>query len=90
MGWLVDRYGVKRPYAILFVLWCVLCAITGDHAAARAVCALLVGAAEAVVIPASYRWIRNNFEESRSGLAVGIFAMGNKLARPLAPRRRPG
>jgi MFS family permease len=40
---------------------------------------LLVGVAEAVVIPASYRWIRNNFEESRNGLAVGIFAMGNKF-----------
>jgi predicted MFS family arabinose efflux permease len=40
---------------------------------------LLVGAAEAVVIPASYRWIRNNFDEGRSGLAVGLFAMGNKF-----------
>uniref|UniRef100_UPI0020C5AF07 MFS transporter n=1 Tax=Salmonella enterica TaxID=28901 RepID=UPI0020C5AF07 len=22
MGWIVDRYGVKYPYAICFALWC--------------------------------------------------------------------
>jgi MFS family permease len=40
---------------------------------------LLVGAAEAIAIPASYRWIRNNFEERQTGTAVGIFTSGNKL-----------
>jgi MFS transporter, ACS family, D-galactonate transporter len=40
---------------------------------------LIIGMAEAIVIPASYRWIRNNFDESQNGLAVGILAMGNKF-----------
>jgi sugar phosphate permease len=30
-------------------------------------------------MPASYRWIRNNFAESQNGTAVGIFTMGNKF-----------
>ncbi|MBB3954356.1 MFS transporter [Novosphingobium sediminicola] len=81
MGWLVDRYGVKRPYAIFFAMWCVICAVTGTITLLPVLfgARLLVGVAEAIVIPASYRWIRNNFDESRSGLAVGIFAMGNKF-----------
>ncbi len=81
MGWIVDRYGVKRPYAILFLLWCAVSAATSmiNVLGALFLMRLLVGVAEAVVIPASYRWIRNNFEEGRSGLAVGIFAMGNKF-----------
>jgi ACS family D-galactonate transporter-like MFS transporter len=40
---------------------------------------VIVGAAEAIVMPASYRWIRNNFHEGQSGTAVGIFTMGNKF-----------
>jgi len=81
MGWVVDRYGVKWPYAICFVLWCLATALTGMVTAfvGLVLMRLFVGAAEAVVIPASYRWIRNNFEEGQNGLAVGLFAMGNKF-----------
>jgi ACS family D-galactonate transporter-like MFS transporter len=79
MGWLVDRYGVKRPYAAFFALWCLISAVTGlvTLLPVLFVARLLVGVA--IVIPASYRWIRNNFEEGRNGFAVGIFAMGNKF-----------
>ncbi len=80
-GWPVDRYGVKWPYAVIFAVWCVAMAGIGlvDSLAALLVMRLLVGAAEAIVMPASYRWIRYNFAESQSGTAVGIFTMGNKL-----------
>jgi ACS family D-galactonate transporter-like MFS transporter len=40
---------------------------------------LLIGAAEAIVMPASYRWMGNNFDESQKGLAVGMFSMGGKF-----------
>ena len=81
MGWVADRYGVKWPYAICFALWCAATALMGAMTALTGlICMrLLIGAAEAVVIPASYRWIRNHFDERNSGLAVGIFAMGNKF-----------
>ena len=81
MGWVVDRYGVKWPYTVCFALWCLATAATGliSTLTALVLMRFIVGAAEAVVIPASYRWIRNNFEEGQSGTAVGIFTMGNKL-----------
>lgn len=81
MGWVVDRYGVKWPYAICFSLWCLATALTGAVTALTALILmrLLIGAAEAVVIPASYRWIGNNVAEHHKGFAAGIFAMGGKL-----------
>ncbi|WP_260926978.1 MFS transporter [Novosphingobium sp. 9] len=81
MGWLVDRYGVKLPYTICFALWCVATAVTGAISTlfALIVMRIIVGAAEAAVIPASYRWIRDNFSEGSAGTAVGIFTAGNKL-----------
>ncbi|MFS2006874.1 MFS transporter [Duganella sp. CT11-25] len=81
MGVVADRYGVKWPYAICFAAWCVATALMGAVTALTSlvVMRLIIGAAEAIVIPASYRWIRNNFDESQNGLAVGILAMGNKF-----------
>ena len=80
MGWVVDRYGVKVPYTICFVLWCVASAATGLISVLYAliIMRLIVGAAEAVVVPASYRWIRNNFHEGQSGTAVGLYMLGTK------------
>jgi MFS family permease len=76
-----DRYGVKWPYAACFFLWCVATALMGAVTALTSLIALrlLIGVAEAIVIPASYRWIRNNFAERQNGFAVGLFAMGNKF-----------
>ncbi|MFL6639460.1 MAG: MFS transporter [Paraburkholderia graminis] len=85
MGWVADRYGVKWPYAISFALWCVATAMMGavTALASLVVMRLVIGMAEAIVIPASYRWIRNNFDESQNGLAVGLLAMGNKFGPAL-------
>jgi ACS family D-galactonate transporter-like MFS transporter len=81
MGWIVDRYGVKWPYAICFFLWCLATALTGLVTALTGllVMRLLVGATEAIVIPASYRWIGNNMDESHKGLAAGVLSMGGKF-----------
>jgi len=80
-GWVVDRYGVRLPYAVSFLFWCLASAAT---AFARSVPQLLtlrvlLGAGEAVVAPASYRWIRFNFEEKQRGLAVGLYMTGTKI-----------
>lgn len=81
MGWLVDRYGVKWPYTICFFMWCIATALTGlvTALAGLILMRLLVGAAEAIVIPASYRWIGNNMGENHKGLAAGILSMGGKF-----------
>lgn len=85
MGWLVDRYGVKWPYALFFLVWCVATAVTGFAGtfAVLIFMRLLIGAAESVVMPASYRWIRNNFDDRNTGMAVGIFTSGNKLGNAI-------
>ncbi|MCY0386215.1 MFS transporter [Robbsia sp. Bb-Pol-6] len=85
MGWVADRYGVKWPYAVCFALWCAVTALMGMVTTLQSliVMRLIVGVAEAIVIPASYRWIRNNFDESQHGFATGILAMGNKFGPAL-------
>jgi len=87
MGWIVDRYGYKIPYAISFVFWCLGSAATGlvTNIGGLAGTRLAVGAGEAVMMPASYRWIRNNFAETQSGLAVGIFMIGTKVGPAIGP-----
>lgn len=85
MGWLVDRYGVKRPYSICFVIWCLAAAATGlvTTLSALIVMRLLIGLAEAVVVPATYRYLANNFEETQKGTALGIFSIGGKMGPAL-------
>lgn len=80
-GWVVDRYGVRLPYAISFLLWCVASAATAFARSVPQLLALRVvlGAGEAIVAPASYRWIRFNFEERQRGLAVGLYMTGTKI-----------
>jgi len=81
LGWIVDRYGAKLPYAICFALWCIATAATGLMTTFLGLIVMraMVGTMEAVVMPASYRWIRHNVPESQTGVAIGIFAMGNKV-----------
>jgi MFS family permease len=54
-GWLVDRYGVKIPYAISFVVWCLASAATGltRSVGELATVRVITGAGEAIVTPAS-------------------------------------
>jgi len=81
MGYMVDRYGVKYPYAICFTLWCLASAAMGFVTVmwGLILLRLFIGVSEAIVTPATYRWIRTNFEPKKSGFAVGLYMMGNKL-----------
>lgn len=80
-GWVVDRYGIKFPYAIGFALWCLASAstaLTTSIAQLIAVQAVL-GLGQSVVAPASYRWIRYHFLEKERGLAIGLYMTGTKI-----------
>lgn len=80
-GWVVDRYGVKFPYALGFLFWCLVSALCGAVNAIWQILALrlLLGIGEAVVTPASMRWIRFHCEEKERGLAVGLYMAGTKF-----------
>ena len=80
-GWIVDRYGVKYPYAIAFFSWSLVSAATalGGTLAQLIGLRVLLGVAESVVAPASMRWIRFHFAEKERGLAIGIYLTGTKI-----------
>jgi len=85
MGWIVDRYGVKWPYTVCFFLWCAAAAATGavTTLSALILMRLLMGMAEAVAVPATYRYLANNFDESKKGTALGIYSIGGKMGPAL-------
>src|SRR5687768_465240 len=80
-GWIVDRYGSKYPMAISFAVWSLLTAATALTTGFASLFAirLLLGIGEAVMHPASMRWIRFNFPETQRGLAIGVFMSGSKF-----------
>ena len=89
-GWIVDRYGVKVPFAIAFFVWSLFSAATAfvtsfsQLVGAR----LMLGVGESINTPAGMRWIRFNIPESRRGFAVGIYMaaakVGPAVGAPLA------
>ncbi len=85
-GWVVDRWGVKFPYALGFLFWCVVSAVTGAVNAVWQILLLrlLLGIGESVVTPASMRWIRFHYAESERGLAVGLYMTGTKIGPAIA------
>ncbi len=64
-GWIVDRYGVKVPYAVGFLCWTVFSALTAFVQTTGQLIGLrfLLGCGESIVGPASLRWIRFNCKE---------------------------
>ncbi len=80
-GWLVDRYGVKIPYAIGFFFWSLVSAGTALAGSLNQLLALrvMLGVGESVVTPASMRWIRFHFPEKQRGFAVGMYMTGTKI-----------
>jgi MFS family permease len=86
-GWLVDRYGVKWPYAISFLFWSLASAGTILVQTVSQLMALrmILGVGEAAVAPASYKWIRGHFAEKERGLAVGVYMAGTKIGPAIGP-----
>jgi ACS family D-galactonate transporter-like MFS transporter len=79
-GWVVDRFGLKWPYAAGMFLWSAASAATALVGSLHGLIALrmVLGIGEAIVIPASMRYIRENFAERERGLPMGILMSGTK------------
>lgn len=80
-GWLVDRYGSKRPYALGIALWSLASAATGmvQNMTQLIAARLVLGVGESVSTAASLRWIRLNCAEKERGMATGILFAGTKF-----------
>ena len=89
-GWIIDRYGVKSPYAIGFLVWSLVSAGTAWTTSVRQLFSvrLLLGVGEAAITPAGVSWIRYHYPEKRRGLVLGIFMaaakFGPAMGAPLA------
>ena len=81
IGALADKYGVKYPFAISFLIWSIVSAATGWATSLWQLFAfrILLGIGEAIITPGSLRWIRLHIDEKQRGLAIGLFFAGAKL-----------
>ena len=79
-GWLVDRYGVKWPFAFGFLGWSVLSATTAWATSLWQLFAIrfALGVGESMITPAGMRWIRLNVAENQRGLFIGIYMAAAK------------
>jgi MFS family permease len=80
-GFVVDRFGVKKPMAIGLACWCAASAATAGATLIWQLIAmrLILGVFESVGTPGVMRWIRYNIDEQRRGLAIGAAMAGTKL-----------
>lgn len=89
-GWIVDRFGVKGPYALGLLTWCLVSAAPAFAVSLRQLflLRLVLGVGQSVVTPAGMRWIRFHCTEHQRGLAVGLYMaaakVGPALGAPLA------
>ncbi|MGH9719214.1 MAG: MFS transporter [Bryobacteraceae bacterium] len=80
-GWVVDKYGVKFPYAISFLTWSLISAATAMCTSVSQLFTVrfVLGVGESVATPAAMRWIRFHFAEKERGFAVGAYMAGTKI-----------
>src|ERR1700733_2366502 len=79
-GWVVDRFGLKWPYAVALFVWSAVSAATALVSSLHGLIAIriVLGMGEAIVSPASIRYIRENFAEHERGLPIGVYFAGTK------------
>ncbi|MCW5982423.1 MAG: MFS transporter [Bryobacteraceae bacterium] len=80
-GYVVDRYGVRIPYGVSFAAWSLVSAAAAWAGSLWQLILLrvILGVGQAIVTPASLRWITLHIEERHRGLAVGILFSGSKI-----------
>ncbi len=84
-GWIVDRFGVRRVYAIGFVLTSIAAAATGlaRNLTTIVLMRMFVGVGQSAVFPASSRATSNWFHDRERGLVTALYLAGNRLGQAL-------
>jgi MFS family permease len=85
MGWIVDRFDIRRVYAAAFVLWSLSAAGTG---LARGLGDLLffrilLGLGESVYLPGGMKVVSLHFRAHESAWPAGLFDLGAKVGLAL-------
>jgi MFS family permease len=84
-GWVVDRFGTKRAYAIGFMFWSLAAALeaVGRGAASLIGLRVAIGAGQAITFPASARAVANSFNQRERGTVTGIYLTGVRFGTAL-------
>jgi MFS transporter, ACS family, D-galactonate transporter len=84
-GAIIDRFGIKRVYAVAFVGWCVASAAIAlsRNMTDILLMLLLLGLAESVGPIASLAYIRRNFSGADLGLPTAIYIAGQNVGPAL-------
>ena len=81
MGWAVDRYDIKRVYAVAFALWSLSAAATGlvRGLGDLVLCRVLLGLGESVYLPGGMKVVSQHFRAHEAAWPAGLFDLGAKL-----------
>ena len=81
MGWIVDRYDVKRVYAVAFAMWSLSAAATGfvRGFGDLLLCRVLLGIGESIYLPGGMKVVTLHFRAEESALPAGSFDLGAKV-----------
>lgn len=84
-GWVVDRFGVRRTYAIGFLLGSLAAAFTGlaGGLITLILARMVLGVGQSVVFPASSRATVNWFKEHERGSVTAFYLAGNRFGQAL-------
>ncbi len=84
-GWLVDRFGVRRAYAIGYAFWSLTSILTGltKNLASLITLRVSLGLGQAVAFPASARATANWFQERERGTVTGLYLAGVRYGSAL-------
>lgn len=84
-GFLVDRYGVRRTYALGYIFWSAASIMTGlaKNLAMLLAFRVALGLGQAVAFPASARAVANWFRERERGTITGLYLSGARYGTAL-------
>lgn len=85
MGWVVDRFDIRRVYAAAFVLWSLSAAGTGlvRGLGDLLLCRALLGLGESVYLPGGMKVVSLHFRADESAWPAGLFDLGAKIGLAL-------
>jgi MFS family permease len=81
IGRLVDRYSIKRVYAVCFAVWSLAAAATGFARGlwSLVACRVLLGIGESVYLPGGMKVVSLHFRSEESAWPAGVFDLGAKV-----------
>jgi ACS family glucarate transporter-like MFS transporter len=84
-GWLADRFGVRRTYALGFAFWSLAIILTGlaKNLAMLILLRVSLGAGQSIAFPASARATANWFQDRERGTVIGLYLAGVRYGSAL-------